>query len=145
MSIVEINQGVIEVRASHGNAKLGGDDFDELLANHLAAQFLAMHGVDPRGDRRALARLSRPAEQAKIVLPDQPYVRVTEEYLASEDSVTPLHLDVELARTAFEDLIQPLVESTFESVDRALDDADLQRGDLDLMLLCPPRSVPSGE
>jgi molecular chaperone DnaK (HSP70) len=69
------------VHASHGNTQLGDDDFDELLMNHLAARFQEEYGLDPRGERKALARLTRAAEQAKIALSTQPFVRVREEYL----------------------------------------------------------------
>src|SRR5229473_2921346 len=68
VSIVELSQGVIEVRASHGNTQLGGDDFDELIVNWLSEQFRARHGIDPQEDRRAYSRLVRAAEGAKIRL-----------------------------------------------------------------------------
>ena len=135
VSIVELSQGVIEVRASHGNTRLGGDDFDELIVTHVADRFQAEHGVDLRQDRRALARLTRAAEQAKIALSDLPYARVTEEYIARADDGRPLHLDVELSRHEFEELIRPLVRSTLEAVDRALKDAALRARDLRTVLL----------
>jgi molecular chaperone DnaK (HSP70) len=72
---------VVEVHVSHGNTQLGGDDFDERLMNHLAARFHEEYGLDPRGEHKALARLTRAAEQAKIALSTQPFVRVREEYL----------------------------------------------------------------
>ena len=135
VSIVELSQGVIEVRASHGNTRLGGDDFDELIVQHVADQFQAQHGVDLRQDRRALARLVRAAEQAKIALSDAPYARLAEEYIARKGLLRPLHLDVELSRREFEDLIRPLVRSTLEAVDRALKDAGLRARDLHRVLL----------
>ena len=104
VSIIELNQGVIEVRASHGDTHLGGDDFDELLMGWLADQFQEEHGLDPRSDRKALARLTRAAEQSKIALSTQPFVRVREEYLM-EKGRKPLHLDVEVSRREFEGLI----------------------------------------
>ena len=134
VSIVDLSEGVIEVRASHGNTRLGGDDFDELIVNHVAEQFKAEHDIDLRQDRRALARLNRAAEQAKIALSDYPYARVAEEYIAQQDG-RALHLDVELSRQTFEDLIRPLVRSTLESVDRALSDAGLRPRDLQTTLL----------
>ncbi|MBI5030137.1 MAG: Hsp70 family protein [Chloroflexi bacterium] len=133
VSIVELNSGVVEVHASHGNTQLGGDDFDELLMNHLAERFQDEHGVDPRIERKALARLTRAAEQAKITLSSQPFVRVREEYLMEREG-TPLHLDVEVARNEFEELIEPLLEGTLASVDQALKDANLQARDLDKVL-----------
>ncbi len=134
VSIVELSQGVVEVRASHGNTQLGGDDFDQLLVDHLAEKFRAQHGIDLREDRRARARLTRAAEQAKIALSDAPYTRVTDEYIARKILV-PLHLDVEVSRTEFENLIRPLVRSTLESVDRALQDAGLRPKELSKVLL----------
>jgi molecular chaperone DnaK len=135
VSIVELSHGVIEVRASHGNVQLGGDDFDEFIVNWLSEQFRAQHGIDPREDRRAYSRLARAAEQAKIRLSDFPYVRITEEYLARNNLGAPLHLDIELARDDFEDMIRPLIRSTLDSVDRALKDADLRARDLEKVLL----------
>ncbi|MGI8551512.1 MAG: Hsp70 family protein [Dehalococcoidia bacterium] len=135
VSIVELSQAVIEVRASHGNTHLGGDDFDELIAVHVADRFLAEHGVDLRQDRRALARLSRAAEKAKIALSDAMSTRITEEYIGRTEDGAPLHLDVELSREEFQDLIRPLLRSTLESVDQALKDAGLRARDLHKVLL----------
>ena len=133
VSIVELNSGVVEVHASHGNTRLGGDDFDELLMNHLAEKFKDEYGLDPRGDRKALARLTRAAEQAKIALSTQPFVRVREEYLLEQDG-RPLHLDLEVARNEFEEMIEPLLEGTLASVDQALQDAGLKASNLDKVL-----------
>ena len=135
VSIVELSQGVIEVRASHGNTRLGGDDFDALIVDQVADQFQAEHGIDLRQDRRALARLGRAAEQAKRRLSDLPYTRITEEYIAEKDAGHPLHLDLEFSRQQFEEMIRPLVRSTLEAVDRALKDADLHARDLHKVLL----------
>ncbi len=129
VSIVELNQGVLEVRASHGDTHLGGDDFDDRLMEHLAHRFKDEHGLDPRDDRKALARLTRAAEQAKITLSAQPFARVREEYLM-EKNRRPLHLDVEIARHEFEDLIRDLLEGTLTAFDAALSDAGLSKGDL---------------
>ncbi|MEW6755510.1 MAG: Hsp70 family protein [Candidatus Latescibacterota bacterium] len=133
VSVVELSQGVLEVRSSHGNTHLGGDDFDQALAEHLAGRFQKEHGVDPRPDRRAWARLLRAAEQAKIALSTQPFVPVREEYLLQSEG-GPLHLDLELERQTFEGLIERWIQQTLESVDRALADAQLQAGDLDRLL-----------
>ncbi|MFN8485287.1 MAG: Hsp70 family protein [Anaerolineae bacterium] len=133
VSIVEFDGGVVEVRASHGNTRLGGDDFDELLADYLAEEFEAEHGTDPRQDRRALARLLRAAEAAKIELSSRAFAQVRQEYLIEQDG-RPLHLNRELARTELEDLIRPLIVSTLDAFDQALEDAHLQAGDLDKVL-----------
>jgi molecular chaperone DnaK len=134
VSIVELNSGVVEVHASHGNTHLGGDDFDELLMNYLAERFKDETGLDPRTERKALARLTRVAEQAKIALSNQPFVRLREEYLMEQEG-RPLHLDLEVAREELEQMIEPLLEGTLASVDQALSDAGLRASDLDQVLL----------
>ena len=101
--------------------------------NHLAEKFKDEYGLDPRGDRKALARLTRAAEQAKIALSTQPFVRVREEYLLEQDG-RPLHLDLEVARNEFEEMIEPLLEGTLASVDQALQDAGLKASNLDKVL-----------
>jgi molecular chaperone DnaK len=135
VSIIELDNGVVEVRASHGDTHLGGDDFDQRLVDFLAERFLEQHpGHDPRADRRALARLTRAAEQAKIALSSQAFTRVREEYLLSEGD-RPLHLDVELARTDFEGLIGDLVDRTLDAFTAALKDTGLEVDALDKILL----------
>ncbi|MCC6190339.1 MAG: Hsp70 family protein [Anaerolineales bacterium] len=129
VSIVELNQGVLEVRASHGDTHLGGDDFDQLLVDHLAELFQGEHGLDPREDRKALARLTRAAAQAKIELSAQPFARVREEYLL-EKGDRPLHLDVEIERHTFEALIAGRLAETLTAFDQALGDAGLQASEL---------------
>ena len=133
VSIIELDAGVVEVRASHGNTQLGGDDFDQRLVDHLAQRFQEQYKVDPREDQRAHARLTRAAENAKIALSAQPFVQVQEEYLVSEDG-SPLHLDVELARSEFESLISDLLEGTLTSFDQALNDAGIEASDLSRVL-----------
>ena len=94
-----------------------------------------MVGIDLRQDRRALARLLRAAEQAKIALSDAPYAHITEEYIARKHHLLPLHLDVELARAELEELIRPLVRSTLDAVDRAFKDAGMRPRDVQKVLL----------
>ncbi len=133
VSVIELNSGVIEVRASHGNTRLGGDDFDERLMNHLASVFEKEHGVDPRQDRKGVARLTRAAEEAKIELSAKPFTRVREEYLLEKDGKA-LHLDVEVSRHEFEEMIRDLLEGTLDAFDESLSDAGLQAADLDRVL-----------
>ncbi len=134
VSVIELDAGVVEVRASHGNTQLGGDDFDDRLVDWLAERFEREHGADPRNDRRALARLNRAAEAAKVELSSKPFVRVREEYLLTEGG-RPLHLDVEVSRVEFEELISDLIEGTLESLDAALRDAGLRAQELNSILL----------
>ena len=135
VSIVTIEGDVTEVLASHGNNHLGGDDFDDLLAARLADIFRDQHGVDARiGHPAAKARLWWAAEEAKKRLSYEPYVKIVEENLIVSNG-RALHLETEIAREDYEDLIRPLVESTLDSVSKALQDARKRPGDLDAILL----------
>jgi molecular chaperone DnaK len=134
VSVVEITGAVTEVLASHGNNRLGGDDFDRRLQLHLAEQFRAAHQVDVPDDAATQARLLRAAEQVKIDLSSHAFVTVREAFLASKGS-TALHLETEIARSDFEALIQPLLEETLSAIDRALEDAKLTAEDLDRVIL----------
>jgi molecular chaperone DnaK len=128
VSLVEFASGVVDVRASHGNTRLGGDDFDERLAQWLTEQFEAQHGVDLRGDYRVQARIRRAAEQAKIALSKEPFTWVREEYLTQKRGL-PLHMELEVSRTQFIGLIDDLLTSTLESVDQVLDDSQVEQPD----------------
>jgi molecular chaperone DnaK len=134
VSLVELMGGIVEVRASHGNTQLGGDDFDQLLAEEIATRFEDQHEVDLRQDRRAWARLLRAAETAKIQLSAHPYTWVKEEYIAEKNGV-PLHLEYEANRKDFEELIQPMLEQTLDSVKQVLADAKIETGQLQQVLL----------
>lgn len=134
VSLVELMGGVVEVRASHGNTQLGGDDFDHLLAEEIAQWFNDQHSVDLREERRAWARLLRAAENAKIQLSAHPYTWVKEEYIAEKNGV-PLHLEYEASRSQFEGLIQPKLEETLESVRRVLADAKIEASQIQQVLL----------
>jgi molecular chaperone DnaK len=135
VAIVRIEGDVTEVLASHGNNRLGGDDFDEKLVDLLLEKFRQQHDVDLR-DRNpgAYARLWWAAESAKKQLSTEPFARVREESLIQVDG-RPLHLDVEITRPEYEALIRPLLEQTLDSASRALTDAGLVPGALDEILL----------
>jgi molecular chaperone DnaK len=134
VSIIEQQDEILEVRASHGNVSLGGDDFDERLLQHLLAHLSSEHRYDFKGDRRAMARLVRAAERAKIGLSDAPYARVAEEFLARYDGQIA-HLDLEVGRDELEQMIEDLLRSTLDSVDQALRDAGLRAEQIDRVLL----------
>ena len=134
VSVIEINSGVIEVRATHGNTQLGGDDFDAALVKYIAEDFRQQHGVDLRADRRALARLTRAAEHAKITLSNAPFVTIREEFIATAQG-KPIHLEMEIERTRFEALINDMLESTIECVQQALKDASLTTDEINEVLL----------
>lgn len=128
VSLVEMSGGVVDVRASHGNTRLGGDDFDEKLAEWLIEQFETKHGVDLRSQAQAFARVQRAAEQAKIALSSQPFTWVREEYLAEKDGL-PLHMEIEVPRTTFEFLVNDLLHNTLHSVNRVMDDGGVDDPD----------------
>jgi molecular chaperone DnaK len=134
VSIVEITGDITEVLASHGNNRLGGDDFDRQLQRHLADKFLQIHDVQVPDDAATQARLLRAAEQAKIALSEHVFTTVREPFLASKGE-TALHLEVEIAREDFESLIKPLLKETLEAIDRALSDADMNPEDIDRVIL----------
>jgi molecular chaperone DnaK len=135
VSVVSIEDNVVEVVASHGNNHLGGDDFDQKLTDHVAEHLGKRHsGYDPHSDRRAMARLVRAAEAAKIVLSDQPYVSIEEEFLAEREGA-PIHLSLEVSRDEYEAMIAPYIDETLEAVHIALRDAGLTASDVDGILL----------
>ena len=134
VSIVRIEQGVVEVLASHGDTHLGGDDFDALLVDHVADRFREQHGVDLRDDLRSHATLLRAVERAKVRLSTEPYARIDEEFIATKDG-TPLHLSLEVARSDYEEMIRPLIERTMDAVQIALGNAGLLADDIDRIVL----------
>ena len=134
ISVIEINSGVLEVRASRGDTKLGGDDFDEAIVKYIAEDFRQQHGVDLREDQRALARLTRAAERAKIELSDAPFAQIREEFIATKGN-KPLHLEMEFERSRFEALISSMLESTIECIQQALEDASLSADEINKVLL----------
>lgn len=136
VSIVSIESDVTEVLASHGNNRLGGDDFDELVLDRLLREFQTRHGVDLRDrDPVSYARLRWAAEEAKKRLSSEQYTRVREDALATAPDGKSLHLDLDLSRQEYEAMIRSLVESTLESVFQTIEDAGKQPDDIDVILL----------
>jgi molecular chaperone DnaK len=134
VSVVTLEGDVTEVLSSHGNNQLGGDDFDDLLADHLANAFEQRHGVDPRGSAGVRARLWWAAEEAKKRLSFEPYVQIREEALVIANG-TPLHLALEVSRDEYEGMIRALVDTTLDSTSKALHDAGRSPRDLDAIVL----------
>jgi molecular chaperone DnaK len=134
VSIVEITGEVTEVLASHGNNRLGGDDFDRRLLRHLQEQFRQAHGVEVPDEPTVEARLLRAAEQAKIALSEQAFTMVREPFLASKGQKA-LHLELEMSRQELEELIEPMLQETLEAIDRVLSDAQLTAADLQRVIL----------
>ncbi len=134
VSIVEITGEVTEVLASHGNNRLGGDDFDRRLQLHLADLFRQKHNVAVPEEPTVQARLLRAAEQAKIELSEHVFTTIREPFLVSQNKKA-LHLETELSRETLESLLEPLLKETLEAIDRALADASMQATDLDRVIL----------
>ena len=135
VSVVSIEEGVVEVLASTGDNHLGGDDFDAVVAGRLNAHVETELGIDgARENRLVQARLRRASEQAKIELSTQPWVRVEEDHIASVDG-EPRHLSCELSRADFEQDLEELLARTMRSVTTALNDAGVRPSQLDRILL----------
>ncbi|MEZ5574787.1 MAG: Hsp70 family protein [Candidatus Competibacteraceae bacterium] len=133
VSVVGIEDNVVEVLASHGNNHLGGDDFDTKIVEHVV-EHLKEQNVDPTESRKAMARITRAAETAKIALSDQPYTRIEEEYLLERDG-TPVNLALELSRDEYESMIAGYIDETLEAVHIALKGANLTVSAIDEVLL----------
>ncbi len=134
VSVVRIEQGIVEVISSHGNNHLGGDDFDHKIVEHVLEHLKLKHGVDVADRPQAMARILRSAEDAKKQLSDHPYARIAEEYLA-EHSGQPVNLDLELSREEYEDMIAPFIEETLGAIHIALESAGLTSSQVDEILL----------
>jgi molecular chaperone DnaK (HSP70) len=134
VSVVGVEKDVVEVLASHGNNRLGGDDFDARILDHLSDWLKRERDADPTANRQAMARLTRAAENAKIHLSDAPFARVEEEYLL-EGKDGPVHLSLELSREDYEAMIEPYVAETLAAVHIAMEGARMRVSDLDEVLL----------
>jgi len=134
VSVVRIEEGVVEVISSHGNNHLGGDDFDHKIVEHVLEHLKIKHGVDVADRPQVMARILRSAEDAKKRLSDHPYARIAEEYLADKDG-TPVNLDLELSRLDYEAMITPFIEETLGAIHIALESAGLASSQVDEILL----------
>jgi molecular chaperone DnaK len=134
ISVVRIEEGVVEVISSHGNNHLGGDDFDQKIVAHILEHLKIKESVDISDQPRAMARILRAAEAAKRHLSDHPYARIEEEFLA-EAQGKPVHLSLELARDEYEDMIAPFIDETLQAISIALKAADLTASQVEEILL----------
>lgn len=134
VSIVQVQDGVVEVLASHGDTQLGGDDFDDLLLHHIAKQFQEGHGIDLLATPSVKARVLQAAEAAKKQLSAHPFVRIEEEFIAEKDGQA-LHLNLEISRQDYEAMIQPLINRTMDCVQAALNDSKLTGSAIDKVVL----------
>ena len=134
VSVLEIGDGVIEVLATAGNNRLGGDDFDECITKYLVDEFKKTEGVDLSGDKVAMQRLREAAEKAKIELSGVTSSNINLPYITA-DATGPKHLDVTLTRAKFNELTHHLVEKTVGPVKQALSDAGLKAEEINKVLL----------
>ena len=134
VSILEIGDGVFEVLATAGNNRLGGDDFDERIMNYIADEFKKSHGIDLRNDRMAKQRLKEAAEKAKIELSGMASANINLPFITM-DSNGPVHLDMNITRAKFNELIADLLDKTRVCVQQAMSDAGLKNSQIDKVIL----------
>lgn len=134
VSILEIADGVFEVRSTNGDTYLGGDNFDEKIINWIAEEFKQESGIDLRSDRQALQRLKEAAEKAKIELSTTLNAEINLPFITADVS-GPKHLNMTLSRAKLESLVDDLVRKSIEPCKKALADAGLSTGDIDAVLL----------
>ena len=134
VSILSLDNGLFEVKSTAGNNKLGGDDFDQRIIDYLADEFKNKEGIDLRKDPVAMQRLKDAAEKAKIELSSLQKANINLPYITA-DASGPKHLDIDLTRSKFEQLIDDLVQKTVDPVNQALNDAGLTAADINHVLL----------
>ena len=134
VSILDIDDGVIEVLATAGNNRLGGDDFDKCVMDWMAAEFKKAEGIDLTGDKVAMQRLKEAAEKAKIELSGVTSTNINLPYITA-DATGPKHLDLTLTRAKFDQLTANLVEATSGPVKQAMSDAGLSSSDISKVLM----------
>ncbi|ACB84766.1 molecular chaperone DnaK [Natranaerobius thermophilus] len=134
VSLLELGDGVFEVKATSGNNKLGGDDFDQRIVDHLAEEFKKEHGVDLREDNMSLQRLKEAAEKAKVELSSVSQTNINLPFITSTDE-GPKHLNMDLTRAKFEELTSDLVDKTIEPMKQAMKDAGVSAGDINKVIL----------
>jgi molecular chaperone DnaK len=134
VSILQLGDGVFEVKATSGNNHLGGDDFDNVIVVWMNENFKATEGIDLGTDKMALQRLREAAEKAKVELSSMVTTSINLPFITA-DETGPKHLEMELSRAKFEELANELIEGTIEPVTQALKDCDLKPEDVDRILL----------
>ncbi|WP_334130443.1 molecular chaperone DnaK [Sneathiella sp.] len=134
VSILEIGDGVFEVRSTNGDTFLGGEDFDLKLVDYLADEFKKEQGIDLRNDKMALQRLREAAEKAKIELSSTQSTEINLPFITA-DASGPKHMQLKLTRAQFEHLVEDLIKRTLVPCEKALKDAGLQKGEIDEVIL----------
>ncbi len=134
ISVLEVGDGVFEVRATNGDTFLGGDDFDQIIIDWIADEFRKENGIDLRNDRQALQRLKEAAERAKIELSSTLSTEVNLPFITA-DASGPKHLNITLTRAKLESMVSPLIQRSIDPVKAALKDAGLSAGDINEIIL----------
>ena len=134
VSIIEMGDGIQEVKATAGNNRLGGDDFDERVINWMVEEFKKAEGIDLRGDKMAMQRLKESAEKAKIELSSTPTSTINLPYITA-DATGPKHLELTLTQAKFNELTSDLVQATMGPVKQALSDSGLSISQIDKVLM----------
>jgi molecular chaperone DnaK len=134
ISILELGEGVYEVKATNGDTHLGGDDFDQLILNYIAEEFKKDNSVDLRKDPQALQRLREAAEKAKIELSTAQEAQINQPFI-TQGKDGPLHLTMTITRAKLEEIVDPLIQKTLKPVELALKDAKSKVSDIDEIVL----------
>ncbi|MFL0251192.1 molecular chaperone DnaK [Clostridium neuense] len=134
VSILELGDGVFEVKSTNGNTRLGGDDFDQKIMDYIAEEFKKENGIDLRNDKMALQRLKEAAEKAKIELSSSMQTNINLPFITA-DATGPKHIDMNLTRAKFNELTHDLVQATIEPMKKALNDAGLSINEVDKVVL----------
>lgn len=134
ISILELGEGVFEVKATNGDTHLGGDDFDEKIVDYIVSEFKKENTVDLKADKQALQRVRDAAEKAKIELSAAAEVEINQPYITQKDG-QPMHLTMKLTRAKLEDLVNDLIEKTLKPVESCLKDAKLDPHNIDEVIL----------
>jgi len=135
VSLLEVGDGVFEVKSTSGNTHLGGDDWDERIMDYLAAEFKKQTGADLRKDKQAMQRLKEAAEKAKIELSTVVTTNINLPFITVDSERTPLHLDLNLTRAKLEELCSDLLEKTIAPFKQAIADAKIEPKDIDEIVL----------
>ncbi len=134
VTVLEISEGLLEVKATAGDTRLGGDDFDERLVNYVADEFQKSDGIDLRKDKQALQRLKEAAEKAKVELSSATTTTINLPFITADQN-GPKHLNLDITRAKFQEITHDLLERTRKPFERALSDAGLKPGEVDEVVL----------
>ncbi|MCC6402535.1 MAG: molecular chaperone DnaK [Fimbriimonadaceae bacterium] len=134
VSILDVGEGVFEVKATAGDSHLGGDDFDQKIVDWIATEFMKGHGIDLRKDSKAMQRLRESAERAKIELSSAVETEINQPYITAVDN-EPVHLEMQLSRAKFEELSADLLKRIEKPMKQALDDAKLKLAEINEVIL----------